>query len=286
MRKIHNFIKNMPRRMKLEAAIAMSLTLVVIMSVSVFAWFSRIRKLGDLERMDSPTNLFITAAHDDVKYLQLTDIVVSDSSVKQKFYVFSVSGESANYYNLQLAYTTNNQFEYFVYPAHQLTATEISNNTPYLVKYTAHNDEGVETDTYYYSIETDSSINVPSGSFTGDANYRLWNGSQIRGGAVTTEFLNKVNNALIADSTMHDDTYSYKRYDDENANAEVGAQLYCEPIYWQARRIKSSMGLSTQFEDYYILEVNWEKAAAAAGAGGLKDDKETDIIYIAAEAAY
>ena len=77
-----------------------------------------------------------------------------------------------------------------------------------------------------------------------------------------------------------------------NANADIedspdkgfGAQLYSEPVYWQALRIKSGMDASNHFENYYILEVNWEKAAEAAGDDGLKDDKETDIIYIAAEA--
>ena len=126
--------------------------------------------------------------------------------------------------------------------------------------------------------------------------YRLWNGSSIRrSDPIVTKYLNKTGANLIADDTMHTDTYKYKRYDDNNANEDledenapakgIGAQLYSEPIYWQALRIPSGMDSNNKFINYYILEVNWEKVAAdAASTGGLKDDRETDIIYIAAEA--
>ena len=298
MNNFYHYFKNLPRRMQIEAAIALGLTIIATVSVPVLAWFSNQRKLGDLERVDTPTRLYITAAHDDIKYLQLTDIKVSDNSAdaeKKKYYVFCVSGKSASYYSLQLAYTTNNQFEYFVYPAHQLTDAELKEDGSYLVKHTAHDEDGEETDTYYYKIEKDTTINQPNSAFSGDASYRLWTGSVIRedSAAITTRFINKNDdNDLIADNSKHNATYSYKRYDDNNANADiedapakgVGAQLYSEPVYWQALRIKSGMDASNQFENYYILEVNWEKAAAAAGDDGLKDDKETDIIYIAAEA--
>ncbi len=33
--------------------------------------------------------------------------------------------------------------------------------------------------------------------------------------------------------------------------------------------------------DYYILEVNWKKTRSVVGAENLKNDRETDIIYIA-----
>lgn len=282
MKKIYNKFKNLPRKMRMEVIIAIILTVVATITVPVFAWFTNYKKLGDLERIDTPIKLYITAAHDDIKYLQLTDIQVSDSVEKKKYYVFAVSGKSASYYNLQLAYTTNNQFEYFIYPAKQVSASD-----EYMVKYTAHDENGIETDTYYYTIEKDSSINEPHNAFTGDANYRLWSGTIISNDsqAVTTRFVNKDNDSdLIANSSKHNATYDYKNYDGANEN-NVGAQLYSEPVYWQALRIKSGMDASNTFDNYYILEVNWEKAAEAASAtGGLKDDKETDIIYISAEA--
>ena len=147
--------------------------------------------------------------------------------------------------------------------------------------------------TYYYAIDKTIAVPASNTPFTGDESYRIWSEESndpsgtkmtIRGEDITTKYINKDANALIANDSKHTATYNYKNYDADGA-ANVGAQLYSEPIYWQALRINSGMDASNTFENYYILEVNWEKAAAAAApTGGLKDDKETDIIYIVAEA--
>ena len=282
MNKIFNRLKKLPSKKKTEVVIAISLTIVTLIAIPVYAWYSNQRKLADLERVDTPTKLFITAAHDDIKYLTLTDIQVTGGDTK-KYYVFCVSGKSASYYHLQLAYTTNNQFEYFIYPAKQ-----VQSNADYLASHTAHDEYGNESMTYYYAIDKEITVPASNTPFTGDASYRIWsedpnNNMTIRDEAITTRYINKDANSLIANDSKHNATYSYKNYD-ADGESNVGAQLYSEPIYWQALRIKSGMDASNTFENYYILEVNWEKAAAAAGSTGLKDDKETDIIYIAAEA--
>lgn len=91
-------------------------------------------------------------------------------------------------------------------------------------------------------------------------------------------FLNKKNNEIAANDTKHEDTYSYDR---------SKVQDYAEPIYWQAHNIKSDMQPDKQIMDYYILEVNWSKTRAEAiarGEQGLKNDRETDIVYISVEA--
>ena len=287
VKKIIKRIANLPRVKKIEVVLAAALTLALVIGIPVFAWFYNERSVGDLERVDTPTKLFITAAHDDIKYLQLNDIKVSDSSENKKYYVFCVSGKSASYYNLQLAYTTNNQFEYFVYPAKQLTTSQVEGGATYQAKHTAHDDNGNETETYYYAIETDPSINNPNNSFSGLEHYRLWSGSVIQQDdrGIVTSYLNKTDGSLIANDTKHNITYHYKEYDSNSpGDSGVGAQLYGEPIYWLAKRIKSGMDASNEFINYYILEINWEKAKEAAGSAGLKDDKETDIIYIIAEA--
>lgn len=286
MKKLFIYFRELPSRMKAEAVIAICLTVALTISIPVYAWFTNQRKLGDLERVDTPTKLFITAAHDDIKYLALTDIQVTSSETK-KYYVFGVTGKSALYYHLQLAYTTNNQFEYFIYPAKQVGANEA-----YLTSHTAHDENGDETTTYYYAIDDTIAVPASNSPFSGDKRYRLWsevpdNSSEtkmtIRSEPITTRYINKYTGSLIANASKHDDTYDYKNYDASGENS-IGAQLYSEPVYWQALRIKSGMDATNNFENYYILEVNWEKAAAAAGSAGLKDDKETDIIYIAAEA--
>ena len=96
MKRIYKYLKDLPHIMKAEIAIAIMLTALIALSLPSLAWFSGSRKLGDLERIDTPTKLFITASErDDIKYLQLTDIKVSNSQEHKKYYVFCVSGESA-----------------------------------------------------------------------------------------------------------------------------------------------------------------------------------------------
>ncbi len=270
-------LSNLPHKRLIGVATAILLTV----PLPAYAWFSSHRQLGDMQYVDSPTELYITAGNgEDLKYLDLTGIQVTDANVDQMYYVFGVKGSDASGYNLQLAYTTNNQFEYFIYPAKETNASN------YLVDYTTHNDDGTLGDPVYYTIDTEH-INNENVNYSGNASFPdsvLWTGSVVRNQtspeSVTTAFLNlDVNgkdaenkDAIKATDTEHDNTYG--DYDN--------VQDHAEPLYWQVRDIKSNMNPTTkEVMDYYILEVNWKKTKSVVGAENLKNDRETDVLYIA-----
>ncbi len=270
--------KKLPIRKRIGVLIAMFLTAATFLALPALAWFSYQKKMGDMQYVDSPTKLYITAAHgEEIKYLDLSDISVTKTSATSKYYVFAVSGSNAVSYNLQLAFTTNNQFEYYIYPAKEYTGTPGEGvEEPHPI-YVTHNDEGETGTSYYYIIDKDVVAN-PGGSAI--ENYRIDNGTQISRQSqtltTTTEYLNKQDplpaNAVIdANTTKHNDTYSIYSY----------VQDCAEPIYWQAHNIKSNMDPTTrELLDYYILEVNWSGAKAKAAEGEFLDNGETDIIYI------
>lgn len=254
------------------------LTATLIVVAPTLAWFSYQREMGDMQYVDSPMELYITAGNgEDLSYLNLSDIKVTDADKNCEYYVFGVCGTDATGYNLQLAYTTNNQFEYFIYPAKEVTSSET-----FLVDYTAHNEDGSPGDTHYYAIDP---TKIVTSGYTGNASVPasvLWNGSVVRGQTnpenVTSLFLNKLNGEIRADDTQHTATYDY------NIN---NVQNYAEPLYWQAKNIKSGMNPTTkEVMDYYILEINWKEAKRAATENNkeLLDDRETDVLYIAVEA--
>ena len=277
-KKIKNRFNTLSGKKKAGAISAIVLTLALIIVVPTLAWFSYQREMGDMQYVDSPMELYITAGNgEDLKYLNLSDIKVTDVDKNCEYYVFGVCGSDATGYNLQLAYTTNNQFEYFIYPAKEVASTD-----SYLVDYTAHNDDGSPADSHYYAIDP---AKIVTTSYTGNASVPtsvLWNGSVVRGqsnpGSVTTRFLNLQTGEIRANNTKHDDTYKYNRDNVQN---------YAEPLYWQAEDIKSGMDdVTKEVMDYYILEINWKatKATVTANGGELLDDRETDVLYIAVEA--
>lgn len=271
--------KKLPVMKKAGVVLALFLTVATILSIPVFAWFAYQKRMGDMQYVDSPTKLYIAAAHgEEIKYLDLSDISVTKTSATSKYYVFAVCGSNASSYNLQLAFTTNNQFEYFIYPATEHSGTPgASVEEPHPICIT-HTDDGTGS-SFYYTIDKSVVVNPGSGS----QGYRIADGRQIsrQGVTLTIEalYLNKQNplpaNAVIdANETKHNDTYSNYSY----------VQDCAEPIYWQARNIKSDMDPTTrELMDYYILEVNWAEAKSKAAEGEFIDNGETDIIYISVD---
>lgn len=265
---------------KAGVIVALVLTAVTLVTFPVLAWFGYQRKLGDMAYVDSPTKLYITAAHgEEIKYLDLGDIQVTRTNDTSKYYVFAVSGSDATRYNLQLAYTTNNQFEYFIYPATEHFGIPTENTEVPHPTYITHTDSGTG-ENYYYTINRSVVVNPSS---TANSGYRIVNGTQIsrRDQAMTVEaaFLNKSSpvpaNAVIdANTVKHNDTYgSYSVVQD-----------CAEPIYWQIKNIKSDMDPTTrELLDYYILEVSWAEAKSKVPEGEFTDNGETDIVYISVD---
>lgn len=80
-------------------------------------------------------------------------------------------------------------------------------------------------------------------------------------------YLNKQADKQIANENKHNDTYG-----DYN-----NVQINAEPLYWQNTSAINPIGNQGEngFVDYYILELSWK-------TGNLKNDKETDMVYLTA----
>ena len=122
---------------------------------------------------------------------------------------------------------------------------------------------------FTYTIYRADSIVDSEGNNAGNVKYfsKLDNKDYYysKGSVLVGDYLNKDNNTQLADQSKHTDTYD--TYDEVQKNAE--------PLYWQNTSpiVPSPEGVG--FVDYYILEVSWTK-------GEVKNDKETDMVYLTA----
>ena len=127
----------------------------------VFAWFSRSNLLA-YAPISSHESLYIGAGHieivdsdfdpdvklEDVRYLYLDGVDLSDDEKDYFDYVFCVYGRAIPNFKLQLAYTTNNQFTYKIY-----TAPEASVTSEGAVAHTTHDEDHPQT--YYYTADAE-----------------------------------------------------------------------------------------------------------------------------------
>ena len=214
--------------------------------VTVHGWFSYMRKAMAIYEISNPTALYISAAQqEDINYIDLSGIDVSDAN-HYKDFVFEISGLNIGHYKIQLAYTTNNQFTFELYTAY-VTDSEnsVPNDAQSVVTYTMHNSSAQK---YYYYI--------PSG------------GTPIAG-----TFKNKLSNeyAIIDASNKYYKLTYGEDESDTNPYSLVNANAM--PLYWQTSN--SETGSSGEFTKRYMLRVKWSESRV--------NDKETDIIYIAAK---
>ena len=218
-----------------------------LLVATVAAWFYFGRTMTSVVEITNPTAIFINAGNEeDIRYLDLGRID-TESGQQYKDFVFCVRGTYVHGYRIQLAYTTNNQFEYEIYAASVTTnSAAVPANALSNVVYDTH--DAVSVTQYYYALAGASPL---AGSFLNEAT----------GG---TEQLAKNNDVY------HDLTYT----PDGESSPYPNRHKYAIPLYWQARDpVHPAEGL--EFCDYYILRVKW--------AAGKINDKETDIIYISAK---
>ena len=112
-----------PVKKALKLNILRLISLVVIiftLSAATVAWFYSDRNAAVVGKISTPTAIYISGANrEDVAVINLSGINVEDDENVGRYHdvVFSVHGNHVTQYMLQLAYTTNNQFEYEIYPA-------------------------------------------------------------------------------------------------------------------------------------------------------------------------
>ena len=209
---------------------------VIIFAASVGAWFYTGRKAAGVAEIANPAAIFINAGNqEDIRYLNLGGIDVDMDGTtddgytgkKYKDFVFCIRGTNVSTYKLQLAYTTNNQFEYEIFPATETSnEADVPASAKGQVDYLLHDTTGTK---YYYIASSQS--------------------------ALAGTFLNK-NTSAQRILAKDDDTYydrTYEMYDKYHENAV--------PIYWQTTSVIHGNVIG-EFTHYYILRVIWTTATA------------------------
>ena len=225
--------------------------LLVVQSLSVYAWLVMQKQLSAYAPIASPEALYIGAGHrdiendtfEDIRYLYFYGIDAGDTSTDYYDYVFCVFGKDVPAYKLQLAYTTNNQFNYAVFPAEE--SDEAVPNVG-AVEYVTHTTPPA---TYYYYVEDRTS--ALTGSFLNAITKTDENGKTL----------------TLGDPAVND-TYYDKTYDDYTS-----VNPFAVPLYWQMDQYK--IGSRGDFCDYYILRIYTN--------GKTSNDRETDVICISAK---
>ncbi len=195
--------------------------LFLALVLPVLSWFATRKQLLAYAPVTSPEALYIGAGHrdiengtfEDIRYLYFNGI---NAGEEYSDYVFCVYGTAISGFNIQLAFTTNNQFEYEIYRA--VESTEPSSGA---VRYVTHDDSPA---VYYYSIDP----------------------LQNSGDPLDGDFLNatEVDGLTLADSSRH--AAAYGDYTHVNRFAEA--------LYWQTENPIAGNSTS-DFVVYFILRV-------------------------------
>ena len=124
--------RKLEKKKKLQLVIAVSISVVLLVALPVYAWFTHKRSIALTTKINAPTQLYITAGNkESVANLEMADIDVQQ-------------------YQIQLAHTTNIPFEYEIYRAKSVSETEKSTEA---VVYVSDSDG-----TFYYDKSGDSPI--------------------------------------------------------------------------------------------------------------------------------
>ena len=182
--------RKMEKKKKLQLVIAVSLSVVLLVALPVYAWFTHKRSIALTTKINAPTQLYITAGNkESVANLEMADIDVENGSYKD--FVFGIGGTDVQTYQIQLAHTTNIPFEYEIYRAKSVSETEKSAEA---VVYVSDSDG-----TFHYDKSGDSPI--------------------------SGKYINRDGSEILANSTLHEK--SYDSYGNVQKNAEA---LYWQSV--------------------------------------------------------
>lgn len=176
--------RKLEKKKKLQLVIAVSISVVLLVALPVYAWFTHKRSIALTIKINAPTQLYITAGNkESVANLEMADIDVENGSYKD--FVFGIGGADVQQYQIQLAHTTNIPFEYEIYRAKSVSETEKSAEA---VVYVSDSDG-----TFYYDKSGDSPI--------------------------SGKYLNRDGTEILANSTLHEK--SYDSYGNVQKNSEA-----------------------------------------------------------------
>lgn len=275
MKKIQLKWKGLSRSKKIQASAAAVVTLVLVIGLPVFAWFTSERKTATVIKINAPTTIKIGAGNEEpVEMIDLSNINVEErlddenkTRITEGTYVFCVTGKYLSKYDLQIARTTNIDFDYELYRVDSKTYEDVISKgitekptvgSGYEI---AEYKSELDGNTYYYPYQisdstddkTQGNVTVKGGFLNDKADengHTIGNGEENIGGG----------------TTFH--THNYSSYDKVNE--------YAEPLYWQATGLPVTGQVGDAgFVDYYVLKIKWENK-------NLTNNKETDMLYITA----
>lgn len=177
-------LRKLEKKKKLQLVIAVSISVVLLVALPVYAWFTHKRSIALTTKINAPTQLYITAGNkESVANLEMADIDVENGSYKD--FVFGIGGADVQQYQIQLAHTTNIPFEYEIYRAKSVQEADKDDDTVVYVS-----DEVNKT--FYYNIDGDK---------------------------ISGNYLNQNGSEILANNTLHEK--SYDSYGNVQKNAEA-----------------------------------------------------------------
>lgn len=287
MTHIKKWWKSISKRQRIEFVIAFLTTIIFTIQIPyVYAWFTNRREAARFERIDRPNTLYITAAHrEDVINFVMDDINVNgkwidgdgnEEDATYQDYVFSVAGERIDTFTLQLAHTTNNQYQYEIFLAERCTPGNTDIEGKDYITYTVMNDTPEDVPYEPDNIETGTVLKYRpklSGGLPITLNETLRTDPETSAAIETNVYGSVTFNGAYLNGT-----------DGSTANTSLRSQSYdtytnvedhANALYWQCTNIPG--GDSTTNEAFYvefILRVYFNGNSTAY--------KDTDIIYITA----
>ena len=176
--------RKLEKKKKRQLVIAVSLSVVLLVALPVYAWFTHKRSIALTTKINAPTQLYITAGNkESVANLEMADIDVENGSYKD--FVFGIGGTDVQQYQIQLAHTTNIPFEYEIYRAKSVQEADKDDDTVVYVSNEVNK-------TFYYNIDGDK---------------------------ISGNYLNQNGAEILANSTLHEK--SYDTYSNVQKNAEA-----------------------------------------------------------------
>lgn len=243
-RDLLSFFTKLSKKDRIKFIIASVLTLSLFIVIPVFAWFSSQRKMATMAKIDSPAKLSLkSGAREEIVQFKMSGIDVTQTSPKS--FVFCVEGEDISRYNIQLAHTTNINFNYTIYKAKQAPVGDTTG-----AEYVKADNSKV----YYNKAST----------------------------ALPGAFINNITDSVDLNRTIGNRDYEASSYN--NGMDADERQKFAEPLYWQTTTPIAAeeseydeIEAENSFRNYYVLEVSWDS--------NVLNDKETDIVYITVQVA-
>ena len=216
------------KRKKIQICFAVSLTILLIISLPVAAWFADQKRIESMVKINAPTVLSIgSGGNDTAEMINLSNIDVEkkigDVLITEGDYVFAVRGKYLQAYDLQISRTTNIPFTYEIYRVSSVKGIEGENDLGKGFGTTSAETAQALKDSANYQVAKYISSNGTTYYYP----YSVGTGSVTTTLLLSGSYLNDTTNSkseIIANNTYH--ARNYGTYTKGNE--------YAEPLYWQA----------------------------------------------------